>query len=478
VVSSVERACFQSDARVAVARFLAHRDGDSATIADPGRAVFVSIPESGLHILETLSAGRTVGEAASSYERAYGETPDIEEFLNALAAKGFVAPWDGSGDQGAIGVRDAAPAVSVSAGRMRLGRRVFGGPALVCYSVVIGLGLMLVGSDPGVIPGPHVLVFGRHAAAMLALILAINVAAVAVHESSHVLAAWACGVPARVRPGRRLWFPVVQTDMTGVWLAAKRARYVAFLAGPMSDAVSATLLVAALWADRRGLIGVSANAQHVLSAVLFGHLMRLLWQCFVFVRTDFYYVVAARLDCKRLLADTEDLLANLFAALCGRGPRVDQSAIPSQEMRAIRAYTLVWVGGRLLALAWLVLITIPVLAAFTIDLTGAHTHDGTLDFVLAAGVGVAFQASGLLAWVVSLCRSALRAHQTTHVGGELTGPHRMPRPIATPVIDRPFGTREPVGMRRHRSRPRAQSVARELAGPQPAAFVTREEERR
>jgi hypothetical protein len=71
------------------------------------------------------------------------------------------------------------------------------------------------------------------------------------------------------------------------------------------------------------------------------------------------------------------------------------------------------VAGRLLALASLVLITVPVLAAYAADIaavaTGAHARQGALVIVLATGVGLAVQGGSLLAWIVGLGRTALRA---------------------------------------------------------------------
>jgi hypothetical protein len=193
-----------------------------------------------------------------------------------------------------------------------------------------------------------------------------------------------------------------------MWMAPKRARYVAFLAGPIVDAVSAALLVGVLWAQRRGSLDLSPTLEQCTGALFFSYLLRLLWQCFVFVRTDFYYVIATALDCKRLLADTEDLLRNRVARLRGSGPIVDQSAIPPGEMRAVRAYSVVWLAGRALAFSTLILISIPVLAGYGGELaraaTGGHTSYGIVDLLTLAVLGVGLQVAGIYVWIRSLLR--------------------------------------------------------------------------
>jgi hypothetical protein len=95
--------------RVAVRPFVEQRDGENATIGDPARGVFLSIPVEGVEILQMLQAGETVGESASSFERAYGEAPDMDDFLGALAAHGLVARWDDA--PAAARATPAAPAV-------------------------------------------------------------------------------------------------------------------------------------------------------------------------------------------------------------------------------------------------------------------------------------------------------------------------------------------------------------------------------
>jgi len=91
---------FSADARVAVSSFARRLEGQSATIGDVGRGVFLSIPVEGLEILDALAAGSRIGESVRLYEQAHGETPDIEDFLTALAEQGFVAPCDDGGPAG------------------------------------------------------------------------------------------------------------------------------------------------------------------------------------------------------------------------------------------------------------------------------------------------------------------------------------------------------------------------------------------
>jgi len=396
---------FALDARVAV-RPLAHqRDGESVTIGDLSRQVFLTIPVEALDILNPLSEGKTVGETVALYERAHGQTPDVADFLAVLADEGLVAPWDDADFSAEIARSSAAPLGRISPA---VARRLVGAPVLALCALAVTGAVALVATDPGVMPGPDVLVFHDHLAAFSAAMFTFILAGVMVHEIGHLVAARASGVPARIGIGHRLWIVVAETDLTGMWMAPKRDRYLAFVAGPIIDAVSAALLVGVLWAQRRGWIDLSPAIAQFTAAALLTYLVRLLWQCFVFVRTDFYYVIATALDCKSLLADTEDLLRNRWAKFRHKAPVVDQSEIPPREMRAVRVYSVIWLGGRVLAFTALILITLPVLVGYGSEVvdaaTGGDSSYGALDLLTLAVLGIGVQGAGLVMWIRSLHR--------------------------------------------------------------------------
>jgi putative peptide zinc metalloprotease protein len=400
---------FSLDARVAVRPIAHRREGQSVTIGDLDRQVFLTIPAEGLDILSALAAGKTVGEAAGLYEQTYAETPDIEDFLTVLASEGFVAPWvdDAFGS-------DVAQAPAPSLGRISpaVARRVFSAPVLGIGALAVAVALVLVAMDPGVMPGPTVLVFHHDLAALSTALFAVTLVGVMVHELGHLLAARASGVPARIGLGHRLWIVVAETDMTGIWMASKRRRYLAFLAGPIIDAVFAAILIGVLWADRRGWVGLTPTLKQFTGAAMYSYLLRLLWQCFVFVRTDFYYVIATALNCKSLLADTENLLRNRLARLRRKALVVDQSAIPPAEMRAVRAYSVVWLVGRVIAFTSLILISLPVLVGYAAELaraaTGGDSSYGTVDLLMLAILGLGVQGGGLVIWIRSLHRGRIQ----------------------------------------------------------------------
>jgi hypothetical protein len=116
-----------------------------------------------------------------------------------------------------------------------------------------------------------------------------------------------------------------------------------------------------LFAQHRGWIALPSLVVQLSMAMVFVYMMRLLWQCFFFVRTDFYFVIATFFGCKSLMQDTRVYIGNLRRRLFASAtPLTDQSHIPKIERRVISAYAWIWFLGRAVALWSLFFITLPV----------------------------------------------------------------------------------------------------------------------
>lgn len=394
---------YPPDSLVTVRPFARHRDGETATIGDHDREVYLTIPASGLDILDDLAAGKTVGETVRSYESKYAETPDIDDFLAALNAEGFV------GQTREIPKRRRGLELKWISRRMA--RMVFNLPMLGVALLAVAGAVWMVADDPGLMPGPTIMLFPHHFALLTWMTLGWTLVGVFLHEVAHLVAARAAGVPARIQISHRMYAAVGETDMTGIWVAPKRWRFVGFISGPLFDMFCVSVIIGILYASRHGVLYLSDIARLWLSALVLTYVARTLWQCFLFLRTDFYYVIAHALRCKSLLADTETMLRNKVAWLFRR-PRVDQSGIPRRERWIMRVYSVGWVGGRTLALAVLIFFSGPILIGYFTEVvhlvTGQPTRFNTYDFATVAALVILLDFTGLFLWIRGLAKSAFR----------------------------------------------------------------------
>lgn len=402
---------YGTDTLVAVGNFSRQVEGDEVIIGRAETGTFLALPIETISLLDDLGSGYTCGEAAARFEQKHGEPPDIADFLVALEARGFVAPLsvDGLTENASIDpIEPPARPAHFARFPQELAQFLFGAPMLTIYGMLIAASAALVIAHPAIWPGSQALVFRSHMSAIYLLLFGFTLASTFVHELAHLVAARAQGVPSRLGIGNRLWMVVAETDLTGLWSLPKAKRYLPLLAGVICDAVLSSFIVLFLFAQR-------AQAQPLLFQIGQGFLLvcllRIAWQCFFFVRTDFYFVLTTLFSCKDLMRDSERYLRNLVSQLFGRHRPVDQSLIPAHEMRVIRAFSVLWVGGRLLALTVLVTVQIPALVAYLREIVivprrSLSSYEIT-DRIVFVALAVGPLVWGLLLWARSHWRTRI-----------------------------------------------------------------------
>lgn len=404
---------YAEDEVIEVFQFTRQPDGDEIIIGRPETNTFLALPSDAVEILTDLARGRSIGEVQDSFERAYGVRPDIADLLEILEQKGFVRhkkPAQQSWEPGVSTITPPNVRYHFANIPPRIARLFFGPVALSLYSMLFVAALVACIVQPALLPRSHSLVFEHHRTLKLLVFATLAYSTIFVHEFGHLLAARAEGVSSRIGLSHRLWVLVAETDLTGLWALPKARRYLPILAGPIVDLVSASLIVLVLFAADEKALSLPSSVVEIGHAAIFMYTMRLLWQCFFFVRTDFYYVIANLFGCKNLMKDTQTFLQNLSAKLLKSTTARDQSHIPVREMRVIRAYSLLWLFGRAVAFASLFLVTLPVMGRYLANgfsaLQRGYAADpyGFVDSMVVTVVNLTPLLVGLSLWLTSLMK--------------------------------------------------------------------------
>jgi putative peptide zinc metalloprotease protein len=402
---------FAPDSRVRVHPFTVQQEGEEFVLGRSGGA-YIAVPGEAIEILETLHGGKTLSETQELFFERHGERPDLDEFLAGLASRGFVEPIatdDTSPAQGPpliLPADDEAEAGAIPT----LARWLFGRIALTLYTLTILTAGVAIVLHPTIVPGRSSLFCPQHRTLNGLLLFAFTCFSISIHEIGHLLAARSVGVRSRIGIGHRLWVVVAETDLSGLWSVPRRQRYLPLLAGCIVDLVAAALLLFVLFAESMHWLRLSAGLHQLVSAMIFVDLMRILWQCYLFVRTDVYYVIATLTGCKNLIEDTVAFLRNQLARRIPTLRRIDQSAIPPREMRVVRVYSVIWLAGRLLSLGVLVFVIFP-LAAFYVRSLAAACRLGIaahpyafLDTLFVTAAFLVPLLVGMTLWIRSLLR--------------------------------------------------------------------------
>ena len=370
---------YKRDTVVKVHPFTQQREGDDVIIGRIETGVFLAVPPEAVELLESLAEGKSVGEVSDGYYERHGESPDLDDFLRYLETKGMVT----------LGAEHEQPNPDApSRNRQKLppklryhfsdfsqstARQIFSRPVLACCFAVAAVAIALAIRDSSLVPRPSDLYFPDHRTLMWVILIVLGYTAVFIHEFGHLVAARALGINSRMGISHRLWHVVAETDLTGLWSVPKRQRYLPLFAGAIIDLVSGSLLIVLLSAQAHHWITLSVFGTRLVRAMAFTYVMRIAWQCLLFIRTDFYYVIASLFNCRSLLNDTENYIRNQVARVIPFVRPVDQSAIPAAERRVIRVYTIVWFLGRAAAITLLSLVTIPLFIRYSRSLGSAVT---------------------------------------------------------------------------------------------------------
>lgn len=402
---------YSNETIVTVHPFTRQSEGEDVVIGSLETGIFLALPPEAVEILDLLARGKSVGEVADLYFQKTGETPDLEDLLSHLETKGLVEPEVA----GIAGARQSSRPVHetkfhFSRFPKSLARRLFSYPVLACETALAGFALAAVLIYHALMPVPADLVFYHRRALSWTFLMIFTYGGIFLHELAHLIAARSVGVNSRMSISHRLWYLVAETDLTGLWSVPRNQRYLPMLAGMIVDITALSLIVLTLLCQLRHLVVLSPLTVHLLRAMAFTNLMRLLWEFFLFMRTDLYFVAATFLNCKNLLSDTRVFLHNQLSLLTSLVSPVSQPDIPRTERRAIRIYAAIFLAGRMWAFATLFWVTIPVCVGYWGSLIPALREGYSanpsdfLDSLAAAIYFLVPTVAGFVYWLAALMR--------------------------------------------------------------------------
>jgi putative peptide zinc metalloprotease protein len=134
---------------------------------------------------------------------------------------------------------------------------------------------------------------------------------VLVHEYGHVLAMRAHNLPTKLEVGHRLFFVVLETDMSSVWKLAPKQRNVLFLAGLCFDNVILFIALVIKLLIPSGHEIISG----VISLAVFDVVLRMIYQCCFYLKTDLYYVFENVTGCYNLMENAQQTIRKQFSFL-------------------------------------------------------------------------------------------------------------------------------------------------------------------
>lgn len=174
----------------------------------------------------------------------------------------------------------------------------------------------------------------------LSIYLGISLFLIILHELGHILAIRAQGLPTKLEIGNRLFiFIVLETDLTYAWKLNKKQRNILYLGGIyIEQVILFSVLLTKIFLPVEGIV------DQLLFLAILDIIIKTIYQCCFYLRTDFYYIFENITGCYNIMEHSKNYLKNLLS-LAYKKSTIE---VHEREINIIRAYSIFQIVGIIL----------------------------------------------------------------------------------------------------------------------------------
>lgn len=261
------------------------KDNKHYIIEDLVTHEFYEMPVVCIDAIELINEGLSLGEIEHLLIEKYpNEEVDLLDFGQQLLDLDLVEMVDGTkvsvektSNSEKFGLQWISP---------NLGKFFFNKFTRFFYPILLVVNLVLLISNFNLFPRYKDLFVFDTMMFNILLYAGISIILILLHESGHILAIRSFDLPTKLQIGNRLFFVVFETDLTQGWKLSHKDRNLLFLAGIYFD--SFILLVALLLKLTQPFSSEIING--VIGLITFDIVIRIIYQCCIYMKTDLYYV--------------------------------------------------------------------------------------------------------------------------------------------------------------------------------------------
>lgn len=326
------------ETRISLRTLSVTRDRTRYIIEDTETSEFYEMPEVCVAAIERIRLGEPLDRMEVALKREFpDEDVHLLDFINQLIELDLVSELDGqiiprSAERGSHKGYEWIPA--------GIGQLFFNSLTAKLYIGLLGASIALMLYSPELFPVYEDVFIDDFMMKNMAFWMLVSFVLVLLHELGHVLAVRSENLPAKIGLGHRMFFVVLETDMTRVWSLPVQKRNKLFLAGIYVDF---TLLFLALAAQF--LMAESGILTALLKLVVLDTFIRLLYQAGVFMKTDLYYVLENTTGCYNLMENGRNFLAKWLPPL-----KVADTETFKGEEGIVRTYAIFYLFGTLVSI--------------------------------------------------------------------------------------------------------------------------------
>ncbi|MFF2797589.1 hypothetical protein [Lysinibacillus xylanilyticus] len=269
----MEHGKFTNDSIISLLNITIIKEVDEYTIGDEQRNIFFRVPIEAIYVIEEAKGYKTIEEIQNSILENKKIEIDVLDFMNTLNSLGVI--YD-------IGPDEERKNKVIQ----NLGEFLFNKVTITFYTLNILLTIILLVSFPNKLFPKYQDTFVLSSIGLSLLIFFfVSWLLVFLHEGAHYLAVSATGKKMNFQLSIRWFWVVIEANMNTLWSIPREKRYIPFLAGFFIDIFIINIaLISTLVINDIFVISL-------LKMIALIQLYKIIWQCIIFLRTDFYYVL-------------------------------------------------------------------------------------------------------------------------------------------------------------------------------------------
>ncbi|MGG2093943.1 hypothetical protein AB1283_14950 [Bacillus sp. S13(2024)] len=324
------------------------QDQKNYIVEDVTTGEFYEMPLICIDAITMIQKGLHLREVEEKLQKQYPEEDvDMLDFAQQLLDLELVQAVDGE----EIVCKKEKEKLGFSWISPKVGRFFFNQKTMLLYTILFVVNIALFIVNPSLLPNYKDLFVFDVMTFNILVWASITFFLVFIHEMGHVLAIRAHDFPTKVEFGHRLFFVVLETDMSSVWKLPAKERNILYLAGMSFDTV--ILFIAVMI---QILFPIHSQVlSGILALAVFDTTLRMVYQCCIYMKTDLYYVFENMTACYNLMENGKRYIKGLFVPKF----RVNNSELFTGEEKVVRFYGLFYVIGVTVTIALAVLFYIP-----------------------------------------------------------------------------------------------------------------------
>jgi putative peptide zinc metalloprotease protein len=349
------------------------KDKKNFIVEDKASGEFYEMPKVCIDAIYMIMNRTPLGDTEKVLKEKYpNEEIDIIDFAVQLVELGLVEELDGVKVE--LDERTSKESLGFHWITPNFGQFFFNKISLTLYFILFLLNVILLISHPELFPHYKDLFVFHMMALNIPLWMAITFILVLFHEFGHILASRACHLPTRLGVGHRMFFVVLETDMSSVWKLPAKERNILYLAGICFDTtiLFLSLITQLLFQDGSGIF------LGILHVIVLDTFIRMVYQCCVYMKTDLYFVIENSSGCYNLMENAQQFIRKKLLII--KEPK-SKEVIFEGERKIVITYSIFYFIGVFLTIFLYATFYIPQLVyAFKKTLPGLGNAPTSSDF--------------------------------------------------------------------------------------------------